>query len=691
MGVPKYGGTVYDSQDTFRRWKVNIDDFLYTHDLFGFADGSETEPEKPLLAKSITPTTATALPRQATPLSEGETLSSPISPTPISSTEDLATYKAEMLAWEKATKKFKQNRYATMMNLRLGVADSKQDSVLHLDDPKKIYDTLVASGIDSNTQTLMQLMRALFSLKDQKLQSWEWKRQKLVDLKTQINNIESRINLPNIFLAYILVMAIPNDDYNASVDILLEKPTLDLDTVYNMFRRKERELDDPDVLKGEDPCNGDSVLVVRDSNEGGGRRPNWRANSRAPPGPDNTCSQCQSPGHFKKSCPEFSATKEGKAWSKTEQGVEYGRKFGQKKEVKKEVAKTVRTYEEDTSSGNESETFSSCSSYPRERAISASVKSKSKSFNLRNPSKGFYPKHWLIDSACSHHISPRKDLFIEGSLKACDVEVTVANDDVEFAKSRGDVRIFWSCQGAARTSILRDVYHIPGINSNLVSLGQFDTNGGNFKKVPGVGMRLENSKGELFLDAVKKDNLYRVKIRKESASTANARTNPRFTKSQRLHARLGHPGRNRLSDFEKIVNGIEKGALKDHFCEHCEIGKNHRRPSKIPMRTVSVLLECLHVDVYGPTEKSILGNRYMMTITDQYSKMIWVFFTKDKKKFIEIFETWLIAREHECAHRHNNERLQRVRLDRGREIWNDKLIRLGEKRGFRSGRSWTSR
>ncbi len=195
-------------------------------------------------------------------------------------------------------------------------------------------------------------------------------------------------------------------------------------------------------------------------------------------------------------------------------------------------------------------------------------------------------------------------------------------------------------------------------------------------------MRLENSKGELFLDAVKKDNLYRVKIRKESASTANARTNPRFTKSQRLHARLGHPGRNRLSDFEKIVNGIEEGALKDHFCEHCEIGKSHRRPSKIPMRTVSVLLECLHVDVYGPTEKSILGNRYMMTITDQYSKMIWVFFTKDKKEFIEIFETWLIAREHECAHRHNNERLQRVRLDRGREIWNDKLIRLGEKRGF---------
>jgi hypothetical protein len=151
-------------------------------------------------------------------------------------------------------------------------------------------------------------------------------------------------------------------------------------------------------------------------------------------------------------------------------------------------------------------------------------------------------------------------------------------------------------------------------------------------------MRLENSKGELFLDAVKKDNLYRVKIRKESASTAKARSNPMFTKSQRLHARLGHPGRNRLSDFEKMVNDIEEGSLKDRFCEHCEIGKSHRRPSKIPVRAVSALLECLHIDVYGPTEKSILGNRYMMTITDQHSKMIWVFFAKDKKGFIEMLQ-----------------------------------------------------
>ena len=178
--------------------------------------------------------------------------------------------------------------------------------------------------------------------------------------------------------------------------------------------------------------------------------------------------------------------------------------------------------------------------------MGGSVKSKLKSLVFRDPSKGSTPKHWLIDSACSHHISPWKDLFTRGSLKACDVEVTVANDETEAAKLYGDVRIPWSHQGVPRTSILQDVYYVPRINLNLVLLSQFDTSGGDFRKVFRVGMRLENSKGEILVDAVKRDNLYRVKIREESAYKAKARRNPRFTKSQRLHARLGHPGRQAL-------------------------------------------------------------------------------------------------------------------------------------------------
>lgn len=40
------------------------------------------------------------------------------------------------------------------------------------------------------------------------------------------------------------------------------------------------------------------------------------------------------------------------------------------------------------------------------------------------------------------------------------------------------MRVSWLYHGVARTSILGDVYYIQGINLNLMSLGQFNTNGG---------------------------------------------------------------------------------------------------------------------------------------------------------------------------------------------------------------------
>jgi hypothetical protein len=50
---------------------------------------------------------------------------------------------------------------------------------------------------------------------------------------------------------------------------------------------------------------------------------------------------------------------------------------------------------------------------------------------------------WHVDSACSHHISPRQDLFIKGKLKPCHREVQVTNNQIEIAEQYGDVRIPW--------------------------------------------------------------------------------------------------------------------------------------------------------------------------------------------------------------------------------------------------------
>jgi hypothetical protein len=104
--------------------------------------------------------------------------------------------------------------------------------------------------------------------------------------------------------------------------------------------------------------------------------------------------------------------------------------------------------------------------------------------------------------------------------------------------------------------ILRDVYYIQGINSNLMSLGQFNTNRGDegsleWHRVLRIGREstsLTQRRKTTFTES-------RFK-RRVGPQLGKASANPGFTKSQRLHARLGHPGRARLSGFEKMVNSI---------------------------------------------------------------------------------------------------------------------------------------
>jgi hypothetical protein len=67
--------------------------------------------------------------------------------------------------------------------------------------------------------------------------------------------------------------------------------------------------------------------------------------------------------------------------------------------------------------------------------------------------------------------------------------------------------------------------------------------------------------------------------RRVDPQIGRASTHPRFAKSQRLHARLGHPGRIRLSGFEKIIivynNVLSKRKIERTSAEHQKGVKTH--------------------------------------------------------------------------------------------------------------------
>ncbi|KAL4386225.1 hypothetical protein GQ457_09G026620 [Hibiscus cannabinus] len=79
---------------------------------------------------------------------------------------------------------------------------------------------------------------------------------------------------------------------------------------------------------------------------------------------------------------------------------------------------------------------------------------------------------WLIDSGCTNHMTHDKELFKE--LKSTEFKkVRIGNGEHIVVKGKGTVAIA-SCSG---TKFITDVFYVPDIDQNLLSVGQLVENG----------------------------------------------------------------------------------------------------------------------------------------------------------------------------------------------------------------------
>ena len=121
---------------------------------------------------------------------------------------------------------------------------------------------------------------------------------------------------------------------------------------------------------------------------------------------------------------------------------------------------------------------------------------------------------------------------------------------------------------------------------------------------------------------------------------------------------MGHTQLSKLVNSEKVI-GLEKLKGFDFkpteddksrgICNSCEQGKSCRKPiGSIKSHDLSTsILNRLHDDLKGPIEVSTLnGNRYVLTITDEFSRKVWIVLLQYKsdatKHIINIinFNSW---------------------------------------------------
>lgn len=305
---------------------------------------------------------------------------------------------------------------------------------------------------------------------------------------------------------------------------------------------------------------------------------------------------------------------------------------------------------------------------------------------------------WFVDSGASSHITgSRRALtnFAPAMPSTSNSSVSTANGARLAVAGQGTVTLY--------NNKVNKVLYVPGISKNLVSVGKLADHGhhvlftrreclvfakGNSSKICMRGVR--DPRNSLY--RLTTSSLANYVRSRHSAlainyaspdpepdppgSLSSALQNQPLIKSstQQLgsttdlwHQRLCHANY-QLAHYmssKHIVDGLpDLDLAKDRKCEICIQAKQHRksRPKRAVKRTTKIL-QLLHSDLCGPIS-SDTDEKYILTITDDYSRFTWVYFLSKKSDTFDSFRNFVTMIEKEFA---SSVGCVRLRTDRGGE------------------------
>ncbi|KAL0347031.1 UNVERIFIED_CONTAM: Retrovirus-related Pol polyprotein from transposon TNT 1-94 [Sesamum calycinum] len=114
-------------------------------------------------------------------------------------------------------------------------------------------------------------------------------------------------------------------------------------------------------------------------------------------------------------------------------------------------------------------------------------------------------------------------------------------------------------------------------------------------------------------------------------------------------------------------------------CEACLQGKQHKKsfPSGTSWRAKAVL-ELIHTDVCGPMRTpSNEQNRYFILFIDDYSRMTWVYFMREKIRSLKVFKKFK-----NLVEKQSGRSIKVLRSDRGKEYNNSEFNKFCEEEGI---------
>jgi hypothetical protein len=236
---------------------------------------------------------------------------------------------------------------------------------------------------------------------------------------------------------------------------------------------------------------------------------------------------------------------------------------------------------------------------------------------------------WILDSGCSTHMSPNYSLFTGYAMRTG--TVSLANGERIQVTGEGSVQLA-AKNGASVT--LQKVLHVPNLSCNLVSIKQLTAQG--FTCLFD-DQRATIRKDQNTLTARSVGNGWQLTVAGAAAFAATAKISE---KSAVWHRRLGHPGQTKTKQLPTVVDGLPATLEPHDQCDACAQGKSVQKVNKVAATRATTKLERVHMDFWGPVTPSIGNAAYMLTLTDDFTRKVWIITSPTRASIASSFPIW---------------------------------------------------